>query len=298
MGVKGCGNAGARVLAGTAALLCAAGLAGRAPAQGPASDAVLPSARQVLEDAFTKRYEVDLTSKIELVIRDRGGQERRRVFRSVSKVIDGRVHSIGRLVWPEYVRGMTILTIESRGRSHDTFVFLPALNNVRRVTTAQRGDSFLGSDVNYEDIERRRVEEYELDGLVRARVQGEPAYEIEGRPRKESSYERVVFVIAESDGAILETRYFKRSQEQPFRVISAPRAGIVASDGHVIPTRLNVQNYVRGTSTQVVISDLQINPPIEDHVFSVKTLQQERKLPGLEGRAAPSDASPTSAPGS
>ena len=166
------------------------------------------------------------------------------------------------------------------------------------MTTAQRGDSFLGSDVNYEDIERRRVEEFELDGLVSARVQGEPAYEIEGRPLKKFSYERVVFAIAESDGAILETRYFKGSQEEPYRVISAPREHIVASDGHVIPTRLNIQNHVRGTSTQVVISDLQINPPIDDRVFSVKTLQQERKLPGFKGRAAPPDASPVSAPGS
>ena len=296
--MRGCGYARARVLAGAAALLCAAGFAARAPAQGPASDAVPLSARQVLDDAFTKRYEVDLASKIELIIRDRGGQDRRRVFRSVSKVIDGRVNSIGRLIWPEYVRGMTILTIESQGRSHDTFVFLPALNNVRRVTTAQRGDSFLGSDVNYEDIERRRVEEFELDGLVSARVQGEPAYEIEGRPLKKFSYERVVFAIAESDGAILETRYFKGSREEPYRVISAPREDIVASDGHVIPTRLNIQNHVRGTSTQVVISDLQINPPINDRVFSVKTLQQERKLPGFDGRAAPPDASPVSAPGS
>jgi hypothetical protein len=260
--------------------LAALALCAGAAAQGlPARDGAPPSAEEVLAAAFANRYEVNLTSNIDLVMRNRVGQELRRRFRAASKVIDGRVHSVGRLIWPEYLRGMTILTIEAENRNHDAFLYLPSLGKVRRVTTAQRRDSFLGSDVTYEDLERRRVADYELSAPETQERDGESVYAIRGTSRRDFNYSHLIFFVAESDGAILETQYFKRGRETPYRVIRAPRETMVESDGHVIPTRLDVENRARGTTTEVVFNDLEINPPIDDHVFSVSTLDQQRKLP-------------------
>jgi len=262
-------------LALAALALCAGGAAPGLPAPGAAP----PSAEAILAAAFANRYEVDLTANIDVVMRNRMGQELRRRFRAASKVIDGRVHSVGRLVWPEYLRGMTILTIEAENRSHDSFLYLPSLGKVRRVTTAQRHDSFLGSDVTYEDLERRRVADYELAGPEMREWDGEPVYVIRGTSRRDFDYSHLVFFVARSDGSILETQYFKLGQEEPYRVIRAPRAAMVESDGHVLPTQLDVENRARGTTTQVLFRDLEINPPIDDHLFSVSTLEQQRKLP-------------------
>jgi hypothetical protein len=259
-------------------LLVVLALSGRVGAQESA-DATPLSASGVLAMAFANRYEVDLTSRIELVAQNKSGQELRRHFEAASKLIDDRMHSIGRLVWPEYLRGMTILTIEASDRSHDAFVYLPSLRKVRRVGTAVRGDSLFGTDVTYEDLERRRIQEYRLNGLGSAVVRGEPVYLIPARPLREFNYERVVFVVARSDWVILETRYFKRGEEAPFRVITAPRSAMVEHDGHVIPTRLTVRNHARGTKTEVTFKDLQINPPIDDHLFSLAALERKSKLP-------------------
>jgi hypothetical protein len=242
-------------------------------------DAVPPTAESLLRTAFANRYEVDLTSKIELLMKDSSGQQRRRRFRAASKVIDDRVHSVGRLVWPHHLRGMTILTIEARNRAHDAFVYLPSLDKVRRVSTAQRWDSFLGSDVTYEDLERRRVEEYDLASVETGDMDGEPVYLVRARSRRDSSYSEVLFSIAQSDTAILEIRYFKEGESEPYRAVSAPRRFMVTQGGHVLPTRMTVHNFVRGTSTEVTFEDLKVNPPIDESVFSLVTLEQERKLP-------------------
>jgi hypothetical protein len=248
-------------------------------ASQPFADAVPPKAEAILAAAFANRYEVDLTSKVQLVMRNNQGQERRREFQAAYKLIGGRMHSVGRLVWPHYLRGMTILTIEADNRGHDAFIYLPSLGKVRRISTAQRGDSFFGSDVTYEDLERRRVGEYELEGMEAGASEGEPVYVISGRSLREFSYARIVFFVSQADGAILETQHFKRGQEAPFRVISAPRDGMMKKDGHVLPTRLTVYNRLRGTSTEVTFEDLQINPVIDDHLFSVSTLERDRDLP-------------------
>ena len=114
----------------------------------------LPSSASVLTAAFANRYEVDAISQIELVMRNGSGEKRSRKVQYITKMIEQRLHSIARLTAPEYLRGMTILIIEQRNRSHDAFVFLPALGKTRRVTTAQTGDAFFGSDLPHEELER------------------------------------------------------------------------------------------------------------------------------------------------
>ena len=54
---------------------------------------------------------------------------------------------------------------------------------------------------------------------------------------------------------------------------------VVAQGGHVLPTRIRVESRDRGTTTEVWIRDLRINPELDPRLFSVKTLQSRRPLP-------------------
>ncbi len=238
-----------------------------------------PTSESVLAAAFFNRYEVDAISRIELVMRDGSGEERRRKVQYITKMIGQRLHSIARLTAPEYLRGMTILIIEQRDRSHDAFIFLPSLGKARRVTTAQKGDAFFGSDLTYEDLERKRIDEFELGELTVAEREGEAIYRIGGALVRKGNYSRVEFDIAQSDSAILATRYYKRGEQQPFRVLEAPRSAMVEQGGHVLPTRLLARDVLRGTETEVLITGFRINASISDRIFTVATLEQERKLP-------------------
>jgi hypothetical protein len=238
-----------------------------------------PSSASVLTAAFANRFEVDAISQIELVMRDGSGEARRHKVHYITKMIEQRLHSIARLTAPEYLRGMTILTIEQRDRGHDAFVFLPSLGKTRRVTTAQKGDAFFGSDLTYEDLERKRIDEFELGELVVAEREGEAIYRIGGALIRKGNYSRVEFDIAQSDGAILAARYYKRGEQRPFRLLEAPRSAMVEQGGHVLPTRLIASDVLRGTTTEVSITDFRIGASVSDRIFTVATLEQERKLP-------------------
>jgi hypothetical protein len=89
----------------------------------------------------------------------------------------------------------------------------------------------------------------------------------------------VDFLVARSDSAILESRYYKRGGDGPYRVMVSPRATMTNGGGHVLPKRIEVRNLVRGTTTEVVIHELAINPEIDDRIFSAVTLEQKSDLP-------------------
>jgi len=250
-----------------------------AEASAGAVDGSLEDSSALLQRAFSNLYEVDSTATIELVIRNRTGQERRRNFESASKIIRGRMHSIGRLTYPNHLRGMTILQIEAEDRSHDAFIYLPSSHSVRRVSTSQRGDSFFGTDVTYEDLERRNAADYEIVAATRGQLDGEPTTLLRARPHLAQAYYEVVFWIAQSDQAILQAHYFKRGAEEPYRTIAAPRVSMLEAGGHTLPTRLIVENRARGTTTEVVYHDLDVDSEIDDRIFSIRTLEQKVRIP-------------------
>jgi hypothetical protein len=204
-------------------------------------------AGNLLARAIAIRYDCDSRARIDLRMRDGRGGERHRRIRTVAKHIHGRMHSIGRLIAPQHLRGMTFLSIEARDRTDDVFVYLPSLGRVRRVSMSRRADSFLGSDLTYGDFDRQRAEDYGVESLAREMVEMEPVHVITARPKDRETYHRVAFVVAVSDLAILELRYYKA-------------------------------NTIRGSETDVEISELEVNPEIDDRLFSIVTLRAEREL--------------------
>ena len=240
------------------------------------------AAREILRAAFANRYEVNLTTQIELTVHSRSGQQRKRTLQAVTKVIDHRVHSLGRLTSPEHLRGMTVMMMEAEDRSHDAFIYMPSLDKVRRINSSQRGDAFFGSDVTYEDIEHQTVADYTFLKFTKETRDGEPVFRIHASPKRRLNYDRVIFTIAQTDGAILGAEYFKRDTDAPYRVLSAPRSHMIVSGGHVLPTRMKVENRIKGSHTEVTLYNLRTDEKIDDRIFSVRTLESRRDLPGKE----------------
>jgi len=250
-----------------------------------------PSGQEILSNAFRNLYDIDLSSKVVLVARTETGQVLSRKLDIASKTIDGQAHSIGRLFSPIRLRGMTVLMIEAADRHHDAFVFLPAMGRVRRISTAQRSDSFFGTDVTYEDLERRREDEYEVIGIRELLRTGERSYEVTTVPVEQRNYEKATFHIARSDFAILETEFFKRSAASPYRVIRAPRESMARLGGHILPTRLRVENRFAKSWTEVEFHQLRVDRKIDDRLFSVGNLIREWRLPTQSVRSVESEDS-------
>ena len=139
----------------------------------------------------------------------------------------------------------------------------------------------MGTGLTYEDFERRRVDDYDVRFFPSTTVAGEAVRVVESRPRFDSAYTRVEFFIAGSDMAILETRYYKRDAERPFKILHAPRETTRTFAGHPLPTYLRVEDLARRTETEVWIEQLTVNPELDDGLFTGAALEVGRPIPGL-----------------
>ena len=237
-------------------------------------------AEGLLDRAFRNRYDLDTAQRIDLTVRNRAGAERRHVVEIATKRIDGQLHSLGRFIQPPDLRGTSILTIENRDRSDDHFVYFPYLKSVRRIGSSQRADSFMGTDLTYEDFERRYAQDYDVVSESPATLDDEDVVLVFASPKYDSGYALGEFAIATSDYAILRIRYFKeRGSVEPFKVLRAPRARMSRIDGHTIPLWMEVTDLRRRTTTEVRVEQLDVNPVLPDELFTAVSLQLRKRIP-------------------
>lgn len=244
--------------------------------------ATFAEAEKILERAFDELYDYDMKMVLRLDLETSHGERSTRRSEVARKRIQGRSHSYAHFLEPIWMRGTRMLLIDNATRSDDVFLFLPENERVRRLSSVQRSDSFLGSDFWYEDLERRHIEDYVIESHQSTDIADKPHHQIDARPRDDSAgYERIRFLVGRDDGVLWEVHFFRASSAQPFRRIAFDPTSVVEQEGHRIPTRVTVTNAVRRTRTVAHFEQLQVNPELKSALFRTTALLTGRRIPGL-----------------
>ena len=103
----------------------------------------------------------DFTAGLTMVLRDRQGRESVRQMRfKVLEVAGDGDKSLFVFDRPRDVQGTALLTHAHIGTQDDQWLYLPALERVKRISATTRSGSFMGSEFSYEDMSSPEVEEY------------------------------------------------------------------------------------------------------------------------------------------
>ena len=242
-----------------------------------------PSARQVIERAFDNFYYYDQHADIDFVVRRAGQVVLEYRTELLRKFIDGRAHDLFYFQGDGDLRGRRILRIEHRDRSDDAFVYLPQLRRIRRSVTAQRADKFTGMDVTLEDLEVQRVDKFEIVGRAFASVSGEPVHLVTLKRLLGNTYDRVDFFVAASDYAMLEVRFYRTGELNPYKVTRMDRAQMEHYEDRVLPKRIDFEDLDAGTETTIVYRRREVNPELSNAPFSVRSLETRSHLSWIRG---------------
>jgi len=104
---------------------------------------------------------VDTTANMQMVLRDRAGRESKRKMRywTLEMDTDGE-RTLILFDTPADVRGTAMLTHSHGNKADDQWMYLPAFKRVKRISSANRTGSFMGSEFAYEDLGSPEVSKY------------------------------------------------------------------------------------------------------------------------------------------
>lgn len=173
---------------------------------------------------------------------------------------------------PSDVRGTAFLVWKYPQKDDDRWLFIPALNFVRRVAQSDKRSSFVGSDFSYEDISGRDLDDDEHRFLKEERLDGKETYVIESIPKDKGSsdYSRKLSWIDKLTFLPLKEEYYDKRGE-PYRTFSADEVKQV--DRFWTITKRTMKNLQTGHRTEVTSQDVGYKVGLTEDIFTERYLR-------------------------
>lgn len=223
--------------------------------------------------------QVSRALKMELI--DRRGKSRIRETIGYRRYYGEEKRTVLFYVSPTNVKGTGFLTYDypDAQTDDDQWLYLPALRKVRRISAADRGDYFLGTDLSYEDIKKEsRIarEDYVFSTINTEEIDGHLTYVVEGLPvddatAEELGYSRVLWRI---DPNMWMSRLTEMWDINGNRLKTVRNNDFEKIQGIWTALRLTTVNHKSGHSTIFTFSDVDYRTPIDDSMFEQRTLRR------------------------
>lgn len=169
---------------------------------------------------------------------------------------------------PADVNRMVFMVWKKLEGDDDRWLYLPALDLVKRIAASDKRTSFVGSDFLYEDVSGRDVDE-DKHRLVEVTAD---YYVLESTPLEPATVEfaRYRSYIHKDSFVPVQVEFFD-SQGTQYRVGKA--LAVETISGHPTITRSSMENLQTGSITEVTFSDVQYDLGLPDELFTERYLR-------------------------
>lgn len=247
------------------------------------TDSISASADDIMERSQRAYYFAgeDAKGMMTMELIDRKGRTRRRVLTMLRR----NQESAGQQKYfmyfhePGDVRGLTLMVWKYPGRDDDRWIYVPAVDLIRRIAAEDKYSSFVGSDFSYEDVSGRDVSEDTHRFLGDEMLDDREVFVIESIPRTQAAFTRRVSWIAADSFLPLKIEYYD-AQDQLQRVFTANTIEDIAvgeGDGrraYRTIMKRTMENVRTGHRTELTVTSVSYDLGLSDDDFSERHMRR------------------------
>ncbi len=216
----------------------------------------------------------DIQSNSSMLLINKKGKKKNLLLISKSKD-----DSKKQMIWflePKDDYGISFLKIEKDEGDDFMNMWLPAFKKFRRISSQKKSDSFMGSDLSFEDMTNRDVDDYKykiLDNNAFCFKDDEikKCYILESIPNdKSSEYSKHVSWVDKEN----YLSYKEESYDKDKILLKKKTIRYSMIDNYSIMDELFVENIQKNHSTLLTVSAIKINLGFTDDIFHTKTIKR------------------------
>jgi hypothetical protein len=231
-----------------------------------------PSASDVIARMLARRTQGDdAVSVLDVVLIAPGGQRTTRTVATYRKRCGTQWRSLAVVRGPADVAGAGVLSwMDPDGGPPDMWLYLPELGRVRQLSAMAQSESFLGSDLTYEDMSGWVLHERTHALLSEEDVDAEPTYRIESRPRSDwDPYARIVTWVSRRTFLPARVEYYDRRGA----LLKVGRFGrVLEVKGIPTPAAIEMDNVQTGHRTEVALREVDFDRGLACDLFTRRQL--------------------------
>jgi len=218
----------------------------------------------------------DFSSRQEMVLRNKSGQESRRIMDNT--VLEGDTDGDKTLIVfrePKRIRGTALLTHAHSQRDDDQWLYLPALGRIKRISGASKAGSFVGSEFSYEDLAPQEVEDYTYEYIEDEIYAELDCFKVVRIPKDEDSgYTRQIVWIDKKEYRIQQIEFYDRKHTLIKKLTVSGYQKYL--DQYWRPGRLTMINQQDGKSTDMIATNYIFRQGLTGADFSENSLRRVR----------------------
>ncbi|MFH1459026.1 MAG: outer membrane lipoprotein-sorting protein [Candidatus Omnitrophota bacterium] len=212
----------------------------------------------------------DGKSSVTMTITDAQGRLRKRVFKILRFDVQDAAEQKYYVYFsePADVQDMVYMVWKHLDRDDDRWMYLPALDLVRRIAATDKRSSFVGSNFVYEDISGRSLDldKHEL-------IDDENFYKIKNTPLNAADVEFAYFIVdIRKDNFLPVKAEYYDPQGKLFKTVEALETKDI--QGHPTVTKSKATDLNAGSNTVIEFSQVEYDLGLEDNIFSERFLRR------------------------
>jgi outer membrane lipoprotein-sorting protein len=222
---------------------------------------------QMVEDRISPK---DMISSTTMVLTNKKG--RTRTAKIFTKSMDDSKKQIMWFLSPKDDKGVAFLKIEHDDKDDEMRMWLPAFKKIRRISSKKKGDSFMGSDLTYEDMSSRVIYENTFSRLEDEKVGEIDCFVIEAVPNPElkSSYSKhKTWIDKKLNMAVKEESYDRMGDLKKIKTFENKIVG-----KYRVMSGIFVNDVQNNHTTNLTFDDLELDTGIKNNLFHEKNLKR------------------------
>jgi hypothetical protein len=238
------------------------------------ANAQAASAEEIMERSLRAFHYAgnDAKGKLTMELIDRNGGKRVRVLTMLrrNQEAGGDQKYFMYFHEPGDVRRLTFMVWKYPTREDDRWIFIPAVDLIRRIAAEDKYSSFVGSDFTHEDVSGRDVAEDSHTLLREEKLGDREVFVIESVPREAAAFTKRVSWIDKENFLPLKEEYYD-AQNELQRVFTADRIEEIVYPTIMKRTMRNVQT---GHRTEVTVNSVAYDLGLKDADFSERRMRR------------------------
>ena len=235
-----------------------------------------PSGRQIVQTQKDRHRVSSARDTSVMLLIDKKGNRKVREIKRFGKDSDTDLKKT-LLVFtaPADLKGTTLMTWEITKGAYKQWMFLPGQTALKRIASSARRSSFMGSDFTFEDLQPDNMDNYNFSTPETQVLEGQDCFVIDITPatdavKKTSSYGRRRVWVRKDIYFTVKIEFYDRRDRlvktQTCRELTHSH-GTVWYAGKVL-----MENHKTKHKTLMGIKTKEVNIPVDDNLFSEKTI--------------------------
>ncbi len=219
-----------------------------------------------VEDAMKTGEDMQAIEKMTLIDNE-GNQE----VRKLELYQKGSEKMLMRFLAPADIRGVGVLLLSEKGQEDIIYLYMPAFRRERRIASHAKNQSFMGTDLSYEDMAQMN---YSDKYTVISMEEKDNRYLliVEPKPEADISYSKAEMLVDKNSYLPEQIKYYEG--ENVVKLLSIP---VKEKQGkYWVAKKMVVENLETDHQTIMEILEVKYDQDLDDRTFTVRNLRRFR----------------------